>query len=83
MQMGAPEAILRVSQRGDDSEPVNRPQEPLMPIEWQSRTVLSAYEAACHATRLLAGDYVFVFQPARTRKQEDKFIQQFTKTWST
>jgi cobalt/nickel transport protein len=54
-----------------------------MPIEWQSKDgPVHAYEASLprNATRSL-GDYVFVFQPAPyLEKQEDKFIQQFTKT---
>jgi len=84
MQMGAPEAFFVVSQRGDDSEPVKTDlKSSLKPIEWQSKDgPVHAYEASLprNATRSL-GDYVFVFQPAPyLEKQEDKFIQQFTKT---
>ena len=84
MQMGAPEAFFVVSQRGDDSEPVKTDlKSSLMPIEWQSKDgPVHAYEASLprNVTRSL-GDYVFVLQPAPyLEKQEDKFIQQFTKT---
>jgi len=84
MQMGAPEAFFVVSQRGDDSDPMKTDlKSSLMPIEWQSKDgPVHAYEASLprNATRSL-GDYVFVFQPAPyLEKQEDKFIQQFTKT---
>jgi cobalt/nickel transport protein len=84
MEMAEPEAFYVVSQRGDDSEPVKTDLEgSIKPIEWQSKDgPVRAYEASLprNATRSL-GDYVFVFQPGPyLEKQEDKYIQQFTKT---
>jgi cobalt/nickel transport protein len=84
MEMSAPEEFFVVSQRGDDSEPVKTDLTgSLQPIEWQGKDgPVRAYEArlARNATRSL-GDYVFVFQPGPyLEKQEDKYIQQFTKT---
>jgi cobalt/nickel transport protein len=84
MEMPAPEAFFVVSQRGDDSEPVKTDLKGMLqPIDWQSKEgPVHAFEAqlARNATRSL-GDYVFVFQPGPyLEKQEDKYIQQFTKT---
>jgi cobalt/nickel transport protein len=84
MQMSEPEAFFVVSQRGDDSEPVKTDlKSTLQPIEWQSKDgPVHAYEARLqrNATRSL-GDYVFVFEPGPyLEKQEDKYIQQYTKT---
>ncbi len=84
MEMSAPASFFVVSQRGDDSEPQRTDLEgSLQPIDWQSKDgPVRAYEARLprNATRSL-GDYVFVFEPGPyLEKQEDKFIQQFTKT---
>jgi nickel transport protein len=84
MVMAEPEEFFVVSQRGDDAEPVRTDLESsLQPIEWQSEDgPVRAYEAklARNVTRSL-GDYVFVFQPGPfLEMQEDKYIQQFTKT---
>jgi cobalt/nickel transport protein len=84
MEMSPPWAFFVVSQRGDDSEPVRTDLAgSLQPIDWQSKDgPVRAYEARLPrtATRSL-GDYVFVFEPGPyLEKQEDKFIQQFTKT---
>jgi cobalt/nickel transport protein len=84
MEMSGPESFFVVSQRGDDSEPVRTDLAgSLQPIDWQSKDgPVRAYEARLprNATRSL-GDYVFVFEPGPyLETQEDKFIQQFTKT---
>lgn len=84
MEMAEPGAFFVISQRGDDAEPVRTDLKgSLQPIEWQSNDgAVRAYEAklARSATRSL-GDYVFVFEPGPyLETQEDKFIQQFTKT---
>ena len=84
MEMAEPGAFFVVSQRGDDAEPVRTDLKgSLQPIEWQSQDgPVRAYEArlARNTTRSL-GDYVFVFEPGPSLEtQEDKFIQQFTKT---
>jgi cobalt/nickel transport protein len=85
MEMSAPEEFFVVSQRGDDGEPVKTDlEDSLQAIEWQSKDGrVRAYEArlARNATRSL-GDYVFVFQSGPyLEEQEDKYIQQFTKTF--
>ena len=84
MEMSAPASFFVVSQRGDDSEPQRTDLAgSLQSIDWQSKDgPVRAYEARLprNATRSL-GDYVFVFEPGPyLEKQEDKFIQQFTKT---
>jgi cobalt/nickel transport protein len=84
MEMISPESFFVVSQRGDDSEPLRTDLEgSLQPIDWQSKDgPVRAYEARLprNATRSL-GDYVFVLEPGPyLEAQEDKFIQQFTKT---
>jgi cobalt/nickel transport protein len=84
MDMGEPQAFYVVSQRGDDAEPVRTDlAAALAPLEWREgdRSV-RAYEAALErpVTRSL-GDYVFVLEPAPYyESNEDKYIQQFTKT---
>jgi cobalt/nickel transport protein len=84
MEMSAPGGFFVVSQRGDDNEPVRTDLAgSLQPIDWQGKDgPVRAYEARLprNATRSL-GDYVFVFTPGPfLEQQEDKFIQQFTKT---
>jgi cobalt/nickel transport protein len=84
MDMGEPLAFYVVSQRGDDAEPVRTDLEAsLAPLEWreEGRSV-RAYEASLErrVTRSL-GDHVFVLEPAPFYEaNEDKYIQQFTKT---
>jgi cobalt/nickel transport protein len=84
MQMAEPQAFFVLSQRGDDAEPVRTDlKSSLQAIDWQTKDgPMRAYEAklARNVTRSL-GDYVFVFEPGPyLEKQEDKYIQQFTKT---
>jgi cobalt/nickel transport protein len=84
MQMAEPDAFFVVSQRGDDADPVRTDlKSSLKPIEWQSKDgPMRAYEANLErsVSRSL-GDYVFVFEPGPyLEKEEDKYIQQFTKT---
>ncbi len=84
MQMADPGAFFVVSQRGDDAEPVRTDlKSSLQPIEWQSNDgPVRAYEAKLARTAVRSlGDYVFVFEPGPyLEMQEDKYIQQFTKT---
>ena len=84
MDMGTPEAFYVVSQRGDDAEPERTDLDNhLKPITWHSpngETAAFTAELPRSITRSL-GDYVFVLEPAPYYEaQEDKYIQQFTKT---
>jgi cobalt/nickel transport protein len=84
MTMAEPKAFYVVSQRGDDAEPVRTDlTSSLQPIEWRGPEGANrAYEAklARAVTRSL-GDYVFVLEPGPYYEaNEDKYIQQFTKT---
>ncbi len=84
MAMGTPEALYLISQRGGAAEPVTTDlQEYLEPIAWHSENgPVDAFEANLprNLTRSL-GDYVFVLEPSPYYEpQEDKYIQQFTKT---
>ncbi|HLF12520.1 MAG TPA: DUF4198 domain-containing protein [Gammaproteobacteria bacterium] len=84
MTMAEPGAFYLLSQRGDDAEPVRTDlTSSLQPIEWRGPEGMNrAYEAklARPVTRSL-GDYVFVFEPGPYYEgNEDKYIQQFTKS---
>lgn len=84
MDMGEPRAFYVVSQRGDDAEPVRTDlKASLEPLAWhEGDRKVRAYEARLErrVTRSL-GDYVFVLEPAPYYEaNEDKYIQQFTKT---
>jgi cobalt/nickel transport protein len=83
MDMGTPEAFYVVAQRGE-AEPRTTDLMPyLEPIEWSGAdTKAKAFVAQPprSATRSL-GDYTFVLRPAPYYEaQEDKYIQQITKT---
>jgi cobalt/nickel transport protein len=83
MDMGTPEAFYVVSQRGD-AEPRTTDLLPyLEPIEWSgvdSRAAAFVANPPRSVTRSL-GDYTFVLRPAPFYEaQEDKYIQQITKT---
>ncbi|GJM13185.1 MAG: hypothetical protein DHS20C12_15880 [Pseudohongiella sp.] len=84
MDMGFPEEFYVVSQRGNESEPRRTDlMEYLKPIDWVSEQgSTQAYEAELpRAITRSLGDYVFVLQPAPFyEEQEDKYIQQFTRT---
>ena len=84
MDMGEPESFYVVAQRGADFEPVTTDlMTSLQPVEWSGGTNSgSAYIAnpPRRVTRSL-GDYTYVLQPAPYYEaQEDKYIQQITKT---
>jgi cobalt/nickel transport protein len=84
MNMGVPEELYVVAQRGE-GEPKTTDLKPyLEPIEWigGEDTQASAYvvKPPRAITRSL-GDYTFVLKPAPYyEEQEDKYIQQITKT---
>jgi cobalt/nickel transport protein len=84
MQMGAPQAFFVVKQRGD-----NKPEKvdlikQLEKIDWlgSAKEPVAAYKASLPSAQMRSlGDYVFVLQPEPyLEKEEDKYIQQFTKT---
>lgn len=83
MDMGEPEAFYMISQRGDADAVRTDLAEYLVPISWMgNETETQAYEARLprRVTRSI-GDYVFVLEPAPFYEaNEDKYIQQFTKT---
>jgi len=84
MDMGEPEAFYVVAQRGTDFAPVTTDlMEYLEPVTWSGRDSSGAAFIANpprRATRSL-GDYTYVLQPAPYYEaQEDKYIQQLTKT---
>jgi cobalt/nickel transport protein len=84
MDMGEPEAFYVVSQRGGDAERVTTDLlEYLEPISWAGvDTEAHAYVATPprRVTRSL-GDYTYILRPAPYYEaQEDKYIQQITKT---
>jgi len=83
MNMGTPEAFYVVSQSGD-TEPKTTDLMPyLEPIEWSgvdSQAAAFLAHPPRSVTRSL-GDYTFVLRPAPYyESQEDKYIQQITKT---
>ncbi len=84
MAMGEPEALYLISQRGDAAEPVTTDlRQYLEPISWHSEDgSVDAYRANLPRTLTRSlGDYVFVLEPSPYYEpQEDKYIQQFTKT---
>ena len=83
MDMGAPEAFYVVSQRGEGEPRKTDLMQYLEPIEWSGvETKAAAFLAKPPrtVTRSL-GDYTFVLRPAPYyEEQEDKYIQQITKT---
>jgi cobalt/nickel transport protein len=83
MSMGTPEAFYVVAQRGE-GEPRTTDLVPyLEPIEWagvDSKAAAYVARPPRNVTRSL-GDYTFVLEPAPYyEEQEDKYIQQITKT---
>jgi nickel transport protein len=84
MSMGKPEAFYVVAQRGAEADPITTDlSEYLEPVEWSGvDTRADAYIAhpPRRVTRSL-GDYTYVLRPAPFYEaQEDKYIQQITKT---
>ena len=83
MNMGTPEEFYVVSQRGEAEPRKTDLTQYLEPIEWSGvETKAAAYLARPPrtVTRSL-GDYTFVLKPAPYyEEQEDKYIQQITKT---
>jgi cobalt/nickel transport protein len=83
MAMGKPLAFYVVSQRGEDAEPVKTDlSKYLQPIEWQGvGNKAAAYQAKLPREVVRSmGDYVFALEPEPyLEKEEDKYIQQFTK----
>ena len=84
MDMGEPDAFYVVSQRGPEAERITTDlREYLQPVSWSGvDTTASAYVAnpPRRVTRSL-GDYTYVLEPAPYYEaQEDKYIQQITKT---
>jgi cobalt/nickel transport protein len=83
MAMGKPEAFYVVSQRGDVEPRTTDLMQYLEPIEWMG-TDSKAAAFLAHPPRSVTrslGDYTFVLQPAPYyEQQEDKYIQQITKT---
>lgn len=83
MDMGRPEAFYVVSQRGEEPRKTTDLLQYLEPIEWagaDSKGAAFLAHPPKSVTRSL-GDYTFVLQPAPyLEKNEDKYIQQITKT---
>jgi cobalt/nickel transport protein len=84
MNMGKPEELYVVAQRGEGEPRKTDLMQYVEPIEWSGGegTKASAYVAhpPRNVTRSL-GDYTFVLKPAPYyEEQEDKYIQQITKT---
>ena len=83
MDMGTPEEFYVVSQRGEAEPRKTDLKQYLEPIEWSGvETKAAAFLARPprNVTRSL-GDYTFVLRPAPYyEQQEDKYIQQITKT---
>ena len=83
MDMGQPEAFYVVSQRGDAEPRATDLMQYLEPIEWagvDTRAAAFVANPPRSVTRSL-GDYTFVLTPAPFyEEQEDKYIQQITKT---
>ena len=83
MEMGTPVAFYVVSQRGDAAPRKTDLMQYLEPIEWsggESRAAAFVAHPPKTVTRSL-GDYTFVLEPAPYYEaQEDKYIQQITKT---
>jgi cobalt/nickel transport protein len=83
MPMGTPEAFYVVSQRGEAEPKTTDLMQYLEPVQWQGGEGKAAAYVANpprSITRSL-GDYTFVLRPAPfLEMQEDKYIQQITKT---
>jgi len=83
MSMGTPEEIYVVSQRGEAEPRKTDLKQYLEPIEWSgvdSKAAAFLVHPPRNVTRSL-GDYTFVLTPAPYyEEQEDKYIQQITKT---
>jgi cobalt/nickel transport protein len=84
MNMGSPEAFYVIAQRGEEAEPVTTDlMSYLEPVEWAGGSNSGeAYVASPprRVTRSL-GDYTYVLRPSPYyEEQEDKYIQQITKT---
>jgi cobalt/nickel transport protein len=83
MDMGQPDAFYVVSQRGDAEPRMTDLMQYLEPIEWSgidSRGAGFVASPPRSVTRSL-GDYTFVLTPSPYyEQQEDKYIQQITKT---
>jgi cobalt/nickel transport protein len=83
MNMGTPEEIYVVSQRGEGEPRKTDLKQYLTPIEWSGVDTKAAaflVSPPRNVTRSL-GDYTFVLKPAPYYEQnEDKYIQQITKT---
>jgi cobalt/nickel transport protein len=83
MDMGTPEAFYVVSQRGEAEPRTTDLMQYLEPIEWSGvETKAAAFLARPpRAVTRSLGDYTFVLRPAPYYEaQEDKYIQQITKT---
>jgi cobalt/nickel transport protein len=83
MDMGKPEAFYVVSQRGEAEAKKTDLMQYLEPIQWSGGDSKAAAYVA-HLPRSVTrslGDYTFVMKPAPYyESQEDKYIQQITKT---
>lgn len=84
MAMGKPEAFYVVSQRGDTEPRTTDLMQYLEPVEWSggegSKAAAYIARPPRNVTRSL-GDYTFVLRPSPYyEEQEDKYIQQITKT---
>jgi cobalt/nickel transport protein len=84
MSMGTPQAFYVIGQRGAEAPPVVTDlMEFLEPVQWSgvdSRADAYVAHPPRRVTRSL-GDYTYVLEPAPYYEaQEDKYIQQFTKT---
>jgi cobalt/nickel transport protein len=83
MAMGQPRVFHVVSQRGDEAKPVTTDlKQYLQPIQWQGvGNQAPAYQAVIPREVMRSlGDYVFMLEPEPyLEKEEDKYIQQFTK----
>ncbi len=83
MAMGKPEAFYMVSQRGDAEPRTTDLMQYLEPVEWtggEGKAAAYVANPPRTLTRSL-GDYTFVLRPSPFYEaQEDKYIQQITKT---
>jgi cobalt/nickel transport protein len=83
MNMGLPEELYVVAQRGEGEPRKTDLMQYLEPIEWSgvdSKAAAYLARPPRNITRSL-GDYTFVLKPAPYyEEQEDKYIQQITKT---
>jgi cobalt/nickel transport protein len=84
MNMGEPEAFYVIAQRGEEAEPVTTDlMAYLEPVEWSGGSNSGAAYLANPPRRITRslGDYTYVLRPAPYyEEQEDKYIQQITKT---